>query len=175
MSCCDLRNQDKLPRNREEADLFFCSVTSLQKCETRTKSLPARRPRSRVHACGRGAGDEKRCVDERSTTTDNTLPGAVLVLLQAIRRFPVPWPERTGRERFACGRQTPGRRRLWRATLASDEPAPRRILDFDATCEENHHVRRPDPICREGDRPGDHRRRRVGRRDGVGRGPRPTR
>src|SRR5208337_1300728 len=32
-----LRNQDSLPRNREEADLFFCSVTSLQKCETRTK------------------------------------------------------------------------------------------------------------------------------------------
>src|SRR5208337_3486262 len=32
-----LRNQDKLPRNREEADLFFCSVTPLQKCETRTK------------------------------------------------------------------------------------------------------------------------------------------
>jgi hypothetical protein len=31
VSCCDLRNQDKLPRNREEADLFFCSVTSLQK------------------------------------------------------------------------------------------------------------------------------------------------
>ena len=26
-----------MPRNREEADLFFCSVTSLQKCETRTK------------------------------------------------------------------------------------------------------------------------------------------
>ncbi len=37
VSCCDLRNQDKLPENREEADLFFCSVTSLQKCETRTK------------------------------------------------------------------------------------------------------------------------------------------
>src|SRR5208337_952896 len=33
-----LRNQDKLPRNREEADLFFCSVTPLQKCETRTKT-----------------------------------------------------------------------------------------------------------------------------------------
>src|SRR5271157_5347018 len=32
-----LRNQDSLPRNREEADLFFCSVTPLQKCETRTK------------------------------------------------------------------------------------------------------------------------------------------
>ncbi len=28
-----------MPRNREEADLFFCSVTSLQKCETRTKGL----------------------------------------------------------------------------------------------------------------------------------------
>ena len=28
-----------MPRNREEADLFFCSVTSLQKCETRTKTL----------------------------------------------------------------------------------------------------------------------------------------
>jgi len=26
VSCCDLRNQDKLPGNREEADLFFCSV-----------------------------------------------------------------------------------------------------------------------------------------------------
>ena len=26
-----------MPRNREEADLFFCSVTSLQKCETRTQ------------------------------------------------------------------------------------------------------------------------------------------
>src|SRR5208337_3587345 len=25
-----LRNQDKMPRNREEADLFFCSVTPLQ-------------------------------------------------------------------------------------------------------------------------------------------------
>ena len=38
VSCCDLRNQDKLPGNREEADLFFCSVTSLQKCETRTQT-----------------------------------------------------------------------------------------------------------------------------------------
>ena len=28
-----------MPRNREEADLFFCSVTPLQKCETRTKTL----------------------------------------------------------------------------------------------------------------------------------------
>ena len=28
-----------MPRNREEADLFFCSVTSLQKCETRTKKF----------------------------------------------------------------------------------------------------------------------------------------
>jgi len=28
-----------MPRNREEADLFFCSVTSLQKCETRTKAV----------------------------------------------------------------------------------------------------------------------------------------
>ena len=37
VSCCDLRNQDNLPRNREEADLFFCSVTPLQKCETRTE------------------------------------------------------------------------------------------------------------------------------------------
>ena len=27
-----------MPRNREEADLFFCSVTSLQKCETRTQN-----------------------------------------------------------------------------------------------------------------------------------------
>src|SRR5271166_2014857 len=36
-----LRNQDKLPRNREEADLFFCSVTPLQKCETRTEDLTA--------------------------------------------------------------------------------------------------------------------------------------
>ena len=39
VSCCALRNQDKMPRNREEADLFFCSVTSLQKCETRTEML----------------------------------------------------------------------------------------------------------------------------------------
>ena len=38
-SCCDLRDQDKLPRNREEADLILCSVTPLQKCETRTNSL----------------------------------------------------------------------------------------------------------------------------------------
>ena len=37
VSCFALRNQDKMPRNREEADLFFCSVTSLQKCETRTE------------------------------------------------------------------------------------------------------------------------------------------
>src|SRR5208337_2716821 len=30
MTCCDLGDQDKMPRNREEADLFFCSVTPLQ-------------------------------------------------------------------------------------------------------------------------------------------------
>src|SRR5271157_2886579 len=42
-----LTNQDSLPRNREEADLFFCSVTPLQKCETRTKSTGVRYAKGR--------------------------------------------------------------------------------------------------------------------------------
>ena len=61
-------NQDRLPRNREEADLLFCSVIPLQKCETGTEMAVQINRMGVIDRLSQGASGKSPNRDKHGTT-----------------------------------------------------------------------------------------------------------